>query len=49
VLRETQMPAVVCQPVQADDVDGVRRLVVRAGPAGRAIVHGVQRGVEEPL
>ncbi|HEV7863283.1 MAG TPA: peptidoglycan-binding protein [Acidimicrobiia bacterium] len=49
VLRETRMPAVVCQPVQADDVDGVRRLVTRAGPAGRAIVHGVQRGVEEPL
>ena len=49
VLRETRMPAVVCQPVQADDVEGVRRLVVRAGPAGRAIVHGVQRGVEEPL
>jgi N-acetylmuramoyl-L-alanine amidase len=49
VLRETRMPAVVCQPVQADDVEGVRRLVVRAGAAGRAIVHGVQRGVEEPL
>jgi N-acetylmuramoyl-L-alanine amidase len=49
VLRETRMPAVVCQPVQADDVEGVRRLVSRAGPAGRAIVHGVQRGVEEPL
>jgi N-acetylmuramoyl-L-alanine amidase len=49
VLRETSMPAVVCQPVQADDVEGVRWLVVRAGPAGRAIVHGVQRGVEEPL
>ena len=49
VLRETRMPAVVCQPVPADDVEGVRRLVVRAGPAGRAIVHGVQRGVEEPL
>jgi hypothetical protein len=43
------MPAVVCQPVQADDVEGVRQLVVRAGPAGRAIVHGVHRGVEEPL
>lgn len=49
VLRETRMPAVVCQPVQADDVDGVRRLVGRAGAAGRAIVRGVQRGVEEPL
>jgi N-acetylmuramoyl-L-alanine amidase len=49
VLRETRMPAVVCQPVQADDVEGVRRLVSRAGAAGRAIVRGVQRGVEEPL
>ena len=49
VLRETRMPAVVCQPVRADDVEGVRRLVGRAGAAGRAIVHGVQRGVEEPL
>lgn len=49
VLRETRMPAVVCQPVQADDVEGVRRLVTRAGDAGRAIVRGVQRGVEEPL
>jgi N-acetylmuramoyl-L-alanine amidase len=49
VLRETRMPAVVCQPVQADDIEGVRRLVTRAGAAGRAIVRGVQRGVEEPL
>jgi N-acetylmuramoyl-L-alanine amidase len=49
VLRETRMPAVVCQPVQADDVEGVRRLVARAGPAGRAIVSGIQRGVEEPI
>ena len=49
VLRETRMPAVVCQPVRADDIEGVRRLVGRAGDAGRAIVHGVQRGVEEPL
>jgi N-acetylmuramoyl-L-alanine amidase len=49
VLRETRMPAVVCQPVRADDVEGVRRLVTRAGGAGRAIVHGVRRGVEEPL
>ena len=49
VLRETRMPAVVCQPVQADDVEGVRQLRARAGAAGRAIVSGVQRGVEEPL
>src|SRR5439155_150810 len=37
------------EPVQSDDVEGVRRLVTRAGAAGRAIVRGVQRGVEEPL
>jgi N-acetylmuramoyl-L-alanine amidase len=49
VLRETRMPAVVCQPVQADDVEGVRRLRARAADAGRAIVSGVQRGVEEPV
>ena len=49
LLRETRMAAIVCQPVQADDVEGVRRLVTRAGTAGRAIVRGVQRGVEEPL
>ncbi len=49
ILRETRMPAVVCQPVQADDVDGVRHLVTRAGAVGRAIVHGVQRAAEGPL
>jgi N-acetylmuramoyl-L-alanine amidase len=49
VLRETRMPAVVCQPVEANDVDGVRRLVRRAGDAGRAIVRGVRRGIEEPF
>ncbi|MGH8992836.1 MAG: peptidoglycan-binding protein [Acidimicrobiia bacterium] len=48
VLRETRMPAVVCQPAQADDTDAVRHLVSRAGDAGRAIVRGVRRGVEEP-
>ncbi len=49
VLRETRMPAVVCQPVEANDVDGVRRLVGRVGDAGRAIVRGVRRGIEEPF
>ena len=49
VLRETRMPAVVCQPVEAGDTDGVRRLVTRSGDAGRAIVAGVRRGIEEPL
>ena len=48
-LRETRMAAVVCQPVQAGDVEGVRRLVARSGDVGRAIVRGIRRGVEEPL
>lgn len=48
-LRETRMAAVVCQPVEAGDVDGVRRLVARSGDAGRAIVRGIRRGVEEPF
>jgi N-acetylmuramoyl-L-alanine amidase len=49
VLRETRMPAVVCQPVEANDVEGVRRLVSRAGDVGRAIVRGIRRGIEEPF
>jgi N-acetylmuramoyl-L-alanine amidase len=49
VLRETRMPAVVCQPVEADDVEGVRRLVSRSGIAGRAIIRGVRRGIEDPF
>ncbi|MGH9034527.1 MAG: peptidoglycan-binding protein [Acidimicrobiia bacterium] len=49
VLRETRMPAVVCQPAQADDVDAVRRLVSRAGDAGRAIVRGLRHGIEDPF
>lgn len=48
VLRETRMPAVVCQPVQGGDVDGVRHLVARAGDAGRAIVRGLRRAIETP-
>lgn len=48
VLRETRMPAVVCQPAHGSDVDGVRRLVARAGTAGRAIVRGLRRGIESP-
>jgi len=48
-LRETKMPAVVCQPVDADDVDGVRHLVGRIGDTARGIVRGVRRGIEEPL
>jgi N-acetylmuramoyl-L-alanine amidase len=49
VLRETRMPAVVCQPVRADDVEGVRRLVGRSGDTARAIVRGIRRAIEEPF
>jgi hypothetical protein len=40
------MPAVVCELVSEDDVDGMRELVGVAGDAGRAIVRGVARAVE---
>jgi N-acetylmuramoyl-L-alanine amidase len=46
VLRETRMPAVVCELVSEDDVTGMRELVSRAGDAGRAIVRGVARAIE---
>jgi N-acetylmuramoyl-L-alanine amidase len=48
-LRETKMAAVVCQPVDADDVEGVRRLVGRIGDTARGIVRGVRRGIEQPF
>ena len=48
VLRETRMPAIVCQPAHADDVEAVRHLVSRAGDAGRAIVRGLRHGIEDP-
>jgi N-acetylmuramoyl-L-alanine amidase len=46
ILRETRMPAVVCELVSDDDVDAMRALVGRAGDAGRAIVAGIARAVE---
>lgn len=46
VLRETRMPAVVCEPVNGDDVEEMRTLVARAGDVGRAVVVGVRRGIE---
>lgn len=46
VLRETRMPAVVCEPVDGDDVEEMRTLVTRAGDVGRAVVAGVRRGIE---
>lgn len=48
LLRETRMAAVVCELVARGDIDGMRRLVARAGDVGRAIVAGVRRGIEEP-
>lgn len=48
LLRETRMPAVVCEPVEAGDVAAMRRLVSGSGAVARAVALGVQRGVEEP-
>jgi hypothetical protein len=46
VLRETRMPAVVCELVPDGDVGAMRDLVTRAGAAGRAIVLGVREAIE---
>jgi N-acetylmuramoyl-L-alanine amidase len=46
VLRETRMPAVVCELVPDGDVGAMRDLVTRAGDAGRAIVLGVRHAIE---
>jgi N-acetylmuramoyl-L-alanine amidase len=48
-LRETKMTAVVCQPVEAGDPEGMRLLVERVTGAGRAIVRGIRRSFEEPV
>lgn len=48
VLRETRMPAVVCELAPDGDVGAMRDLVTRAGDAGRAIVLGVRRAIEAP-
>ena len=48
VLRETRMAAVICEPVAAADVDGMRALVVRGADVAHAVVRGVRRGVEQP-
>jgi len=46
VLRETRMAAVICEPVAAVDVDGMRSLVTRGSDVARAVVRGVRRGIE---
>jgi N-acetylmuramoyl-L-alanine amidase len=47
-LRETRMPAVVCELAPEGDVEAMRALVASAGPTSRAIVRGIQTGVEQP-
>jgi N-acetylmuramoyl-L-alanine amidase len=47
VLRETRMPAVICEPCAAGDVDAVRRVVRLGGEVAHAIVRGVRLGVGE--
>jgi N-acetylmuramoyl-L-alanine amidase len=48
VLRETRMPAVVCELVPEGDIDAMRDLVARSRDVARAVVDGVQRSIEEP-
>lgn len=48
LLRETRMAAVVCEPVQHDDVEAMRALVRDVTAIGHAVVRGVRRGLEEP-
>jgi N-acetylmuramoyl-L-alanine amidase len=47
-LRETRMPAVVCQPVLAGDVEALAEVVTDVHDIGGAIVRGVRRAIEEP-
>ncbi len=48
VLRETRMAAVACELAEQGDVAATRQLVANAGDVSRAIVRGVERGVEVP-
>lgn len=48
VLRETHMAAVVCELVPEGDVEAMRTLVTHAGDTARAIVRGLQQGIEAP-
>jgi hypothetical protein len=42
------MAAVVCEPVEHDDVEAMRELVRNVTAVGHAVVRGVRRGLEEP-
>jgi len=48
VLRETSMPAVVCEVAPDGDVAAMGAVVTAAGDVGRALARGVRVGIEEP-
>lgn len=48
LLRETRMPAIVCEPASSLDVSTVRLLAEHRRSVGLAIARGVRRGIEEP-
>jgi N-acetylmuramoyl-L-alanine amidase len=47
VLRETRMPAVICEPCPVGDPEAIRRVVASAPELSQAIVVGVRKGVGE--
>jgi N-acetylmuramoyl-L-alanine amidase len=47
-LRETRMPAVVCELVGRDETDARSMLTTRLPDVTRALVEGFRRGLEEP-
>jgi hypothetical protein len=42
------MAAVICEPVAAHDLGGMRTLVRRNADIAGAVLRGVRRGVEQP-
>jgi N-acetylmuramoyl-L-alanine amidase len=49
LLRETRMPAVICEIVPAGDAAALQSLVASNHEIAEAIVRGTRRGVERPL
>jgi N-acetylmuramoyl-L-alanine amidase len=47
-LRETRMPAVVCELAQEGAVESMRAVVTAIGEVAKAILRGVRIGVEQP-
>jgi N-acetylmuramoyl-L-alanine amidase len=47
ILRDTQMAAVVCEPVGELDVSAMGALVAAVADVGAAITRGIRRGIEE--